>query len=148
MKAMVVYDSNWGNTEKVALAIARGMGESASASQVPGLSESAVDGLDLLVIGSPVIGGKPSKAIQDFLTRLATIGGRRPRLAAFDTRLTMKFVQRFGYAAVKMHEQWRRQSETVVSDPMGFIVKGRKGPLEDGELERAEQWGRSLSRLA
>jgi flavodoxin len=144
MKTLIVYDSKWGNTEKVASAIAGGIGKKVEISHISKLTETSVNGLDLLVIGTPVIEGKPSKAIQEFLTRLSTREGRKTHCAVFDTRMAMKFAQAFGYAAVKMHDQLRQQGETMVSEPIGFLVKGKKGPLEEGELDRAEQWGRVL----
>jgi|WetSurMetagenome_2_1015567.scaffolds.fasta_scaffold934582_1 flavodoxin I len=147
MKALIVYDSKWGNTEKVALAIAKGMGKNGQTIHVSKVAEAAIHDFDLLVIGSPVIGGKPSKVIQEFLNQLSVMGGRKRRFAVFDTRMATKFAKRFGYAAVKMYDQLSQQGETVVSEPMGFVVKGQKGPLEEGELDRSEQWGSLVSKL-
>ena len=144
MKAFVVYDSKWGNTEKVALAIAAGIGKEAKAAQVGAVKLDQTESVELLVIGSPVIGGRPSKPIQEYLKTIAQTSSTKLRIATFDTRMTMKFAQKFGFAAVKMADQLKEQRNTLISEPMGFIVKGQKGPLAEGELDRATLWGKEL----
>ena len=144
MKALVVYDTKWGNTEKVAAAVAAGIGKGAQALRVDAVAPDAAGNLDLLVLGSPVLGGKPTKPMQAFLKAIVRTSGTGLRIAVFDTRMKMKFAEKFGFAADKMADQLRGQENTVISEPMGFLVTGQKGPLAEGEEERAAQWGREL----
>ena len=59
------------------------------------------------------------------------------KVATFDTRLKMKLTKLFGYAADKMETHFKEKGIMIKGKPEGFIVKGRNGPLSEGELERA-----------
>jgi flavodoxin len=145
MKSLVVYDSVQGNTEEIALSIATGLGGGAKALRVASVTAAALQDVDLIVIGSPTMGGRPTPAIQAFVAQAAA-GPQAVKVAAFDTRLTMKFAKLFGYAAARISEQLTVAGRTLTLPPEGFIVKGRSGPLAEGETARAEQWGKSLAR--
>ena len=71
MKAMVVYDSKWGNTQKIAEAIASGIGGGTKALRVGDLESTVIADKELLVLGCPVIIGKPSKPMQQYLKSIA-----------------------------------------------------------------------------
>ena len=60
MKAVVVYESLWGNTAAVARAIAEGLGPGARALTTAEADEAALAGVDLIVAGAPVLGFKLS----------------------------------------------------------------------------------------
>jgi len=146
MKALVVYDSVHGNTEKVAQAIGAAIPGTVLVSRVGLVSARDLDALDLLVIGSPTVGGRPTASIQAFVNGLPESTASRVRLAAFDTRITLKFARVFGYAAPRVAEALARKCSGGPVPAEGFIVRGRSGPLADGELERAAEWGRKASR--
>jgi flavodoxin len=144
MKTLVVYDSLYGNTEKVAKAIDEGLGGEAEVARVGGVDSDDVEAVDLLIVGSPTHGGQATEAIQGFLGRL---GGTLPagtRVAAFDTRLATKLVAIFGYAAGRIGRALEEAGGTLAAPPEGFVVKGKEGPLKDGELERARDWTRQF----
>ena len=145
MKTLVVYDSVFGNTEKVAHAIAASLPGTVSVSRVGQVSGRDLGGIDFLVLGSPTVGGRPTVPMQGFLDALPDGVAARVRLAAFDTRITMKFARMFGYAAPRMAEALTRKGSRLAVPPEGFIVKGRNGPLADGELDRAAEWGRKAA---
>lgn len=153
MKYLVVYDSAYGNTKKVAEAIAKAChGE---AILVNAVAEDDVAMSDLLIVGSPTQGGMPTKAIQDFIKGLGaeTIAGKR--VAVFDTRFAIKghgywlglVMKVIGFAAQKMAAGFSRRGAIVVVNPKGFIVKDTEGPLTSAELEKAAIWGRMLRRI-
>ena len=145
MKALVVFDSTWGNTEKIAQAVAAGMGGGTHALRVGAAEARRFDALDLLVLGSPILGGRPSPAMHDFIASIPEAVGRKLQVATFDTRLMMRFARIFGYAALRMADQLKAKGCALISTE-GFFVKGRSGPLADGELARATEWGRRLSK--
>jgi flavodoxin I len=147
MKALVVFDSIAGNTEKVAQAIASGMAAGTKAVRVGAPESNGLETLSLLVVGSPTYGGRPTEPMQKYLDNLPTALLKKLHVAAFDTRLKMKFVKLFGFAADKIAQKLQESGSTLSDSPMGFIVKTRSGPLADGELERAAAWGRELSNL-
>jgi flavodoxin I len=64
--------------------------------------------------------------------------------AAFDTRLTSRMVVIFGYAAPKIAKSLEGRGGKLVVPPEGFFVKGSKGPLKEGELERAGAWAKAI----
>ena len=144
MRALVAYDSTWGNTEKIAHAIAAGIGNGTKALRVGTAPAAGYEKMDLLVLGSPILGGRPSDAMQRYIKDIPESTARKLTVATFDTRLIMKFAKIFGYAAIRMAEQLKEKGCRLISTD-GFFVKGRSGPLANGELERAAEWGAKLS---
>lgn len=144
MKAVVVYDSQYGNTKKVAEAVGTALGGESEVLRVGNAGLSSVKDVDLIVVGSPTHGGSPTEAIQAFLSRMEGSLPTGTRVAAFDTRLAARWVAIFGYAAPKIADALREAGGTLVAQPEGFVVRGRKGPLREGELERAADWARQL----
>jgi len=142
MKVLIVYDSMYGNTETLAKAMATAIGGDVALSRPGEVDIAALAGLDLLVVGAPVHGGRPMPSVQAFLDRLPAL--QSMRVAVFDTRLTSRFVKMFGYAADRAAEALKAKGGVLVGAPEGFLVKGKKGPLKEGELERAAGWARSL----
>jgi flavodoxin len=145
MKALVVFDSTWGNTEKIAQAVASGIGGGTKAHRVGAIEAKRLENIDLLVVGSPILGGRPSPAMQGYINSMPEATAKKLRVATFDTRLMMRFVKIFGYAAVRMADQLKDKG-CALNSTEGFFVKGRSGPLADGELARASEWGKKLSR--
>jgi flavodoxin len=145
MKALVVFDSTWGNTEKIAHAIASGIGAGARACRVGEVDAKGYEDADLLVLGSPILGGRPSAAMQGFIDGISRDTAKKLIVATFDTRLLMRFAKLFGYAAARMADQLKEKGYELKSTE-GFFVRGRSGPLADGELDRAIEWGSTLAR--
>ena len=139
MKALIVYDSIYGNTEKIARAIGGAIIGEVKVLRVDEVNPSELESIDLLIVGSPTQGGRPTPAIQDFLDR---VSGpiRGINVAAFDTRLSTRWVGIFGYAVGKIADNLKGKGGILVASPEGFFVKGTKGPLKEGELERAASW--------
>ncbi|MFW5884493.1 MAG: flavodoxin family protein [Spirochaetota bacterium] len=155
MKALIIYDSVFGNTEQLAQAIA---GVLASAGEVEAkrageVSRSDLDGVDLLVVGSPTRKFSATPETTRFLKGLAPDALQRVRVAAFDTRVDIAasnnrflslLVKLFGYAAEPIAKQLEKKGGERAADPAGFFVGGTEGPITEGERGRAEEWARSL----
>ncbi|MBN1643995.1 MAG: flavodoxin family protein [Dehalococcoidales bacterium] len=146
MKALVVYDSAYGNTEKVARVIAGVIGSDVKALRPAEVNPADLNSLDLLVVGAPTQGGKPTMAMQDFLSKLSESVIKGKNVAAFDTRMTTRLVKIFGYAAGKIADSLKEKGGNLVLPAEAFYVTGSKGPLKDGELERAASWAKDLVR--
>jgi len=146
MKALVVYDSVYGNTEKIARAIADALAPSGEVKVLRAGEASPTDlkSIDLLIVGSPTQGGRATKAIQDFLNKLPDSAVKGIGVAAFDTRFSTKLVAIFGYGAGKIADSLKKKGATLVLPPEPFFVKGREGPLKEGELERAAGWAKRI----
>jgi len=146
MKALIVYDSVYGNTEKIARAIAEAITPSGEV-KVLGAGEanpSELASIDLLIIGSPTHAGRPTPAVQDLLNKIPKLSLQGINVAAFDTRIPTKLVRVFGYAAGRIAGNLKRKGGALIASPVGFFVTGSKGPLKEGELERAAGWAKGF----
>ena len=88
MKSLIVYDSVYGNTETIAKAIGDAIDGKVKMLCVREVNSLKLKTLDLLIVGSPTQGGKPTRAIQGFLNQFATSAFQGTRVTAFDTRLS------------------------------------------------------------
>jgi flavodoxin len=140
MKALVVYDSLHGNTETIAKAIGEAIGGDVEVRRAGEVDSSEVGAVDLLIVGAPTHGGRASEPAQDFLNKIPSDALQGVDVAAFDTRMTTVLVRIFGYAAPKIAGKLQKLGGTLVGKPEGFFVTGGKGPLKEGEVERAAGW--------
>jgi len=154
MKALVVYDSVFGNTEKVACAIRDSLGSDVEALHVGDVKHEQLTGLDYLVVGSPTRAFNPTKAITTFLKKIPGDSLKGVKVAAFDTRLATEdvnssvlnvLVKFFGYAAKPIGDRLQKKGGNLAVPPEGFYVEGTEGPLKDGELERAAAWTKQIN---
>jgi len=167
MRALVVYESGFGNTEIVARAVADGLsheGLRVSFENVRDAGPPDRSTFDLLVVGAPTHGfslsrpstrqdavrqGAPESSaetgVREWIAAMAATTDRTPRLAAaFDTRVTK--VRRVPMTASRSASHLLTKLEFVLlSPPTGFLVSDVPGPLEAHEPARAEAWGRSLA---
>src|SRR5829696_2617339 len=152
MRATVVYESRFGNTHKVAEAIAEALDAQLISvdAPMPDLEE-----IDLLVVGGPTHvhgmtggrsreaaveeGGAEGRGVREWLEELPR---GRGRAAAFDTRIE-KPAFLTGSAAKCISKRLQRKGLQVVATE-SFFVLGTDGPLKDGELERAGEWATGL----
>jgi flavodoxin len=152
MRTVVIYDTKFGNTEKVARAIARGVGTAGSVHvmDTTGAGGPLAEQPDLVLVGGPTQkrGATPSLRvfIDDLPARLRGVPA-----ASFDTRYRGAKVL-MGSAAVEASKRLEKAGGRLVAPPESFFI-GRGGPLERqglevGELERAEAWGRAVAAVA
>jgi flavodoxin I len=140
----VVFDSVYGNTEKIARATGAAVAGDVKVLRPGAATASELESTDLLIVGSPTQGGRPTPAIQDFVTGVSEPAIKGVNVAAFDTRFSTRLVKVFGYAAGRIARSLQAKGGTLVLPPEGFFVKGREGPLKEGELERAAAWAREI----
>ena len=166
MAAVVVFESIYGNTREVANAIAAGLGGDTVVAAVGDVDEAALTETELVVVGGPTHmhglatsmsrkmavkgaeedsdveldpAARSERGVRDWLADLGGGGAA----AAFDTRID-KSPALTGSAARGIAKRLRRRGFTVVADPESFFVDDAEGPLVEGELERAREWGASL----
>jgi flavodoxin I len=144
MKTLVVYDSMYGNTEKVARAIAAGIVGDVVIKNVAQVVPADFEKVDLLFVGSPTQGGRPLKTTQAFIEGLSDSTLKDLKTGVFDTRMKGNFPKLFGWAAKRMADSLKKKGAVILLNPDGFFVNGSKGPVVDGELERATAWGRQV----
>ena len=154
MKALIVYDSVYGHTEKIAQAIGKGLTNKYEYSVVKGnnVGKNQLEELNLLIIGTPTHGGRWTEAIRDFLKEISGMKLEGVKVAVFDTRTESTGIiggieRIFGRVAPRLAEEMKKHERNVIIEPEGFVVKGRKGPLKEGELQRAENWGNQIAEI-
>jgi flavodoxin len=157
MKAMVVYDSAYGNTEKVAQAIGQALGrpEEVGVARAGNVRPEQLASLTLLVVGSPTQKFRPLGTVTGFLKGIPANGLKGIKVAAFDTRIPQAkvdeirilafFVRIFGYAAKPIAARLEKKGGMLTVPPEGFYVSDTEGPLLEGELERAAGWARRIA---
>ncbi len=148
MKTLVVYDSQFGSTEKIAQAIGAAIGKDVKVVKASGAGAADLNGIDLLIVGAPTQGGRMTKPVQDFLNGIPASALEKVNTAAFDTRVTTKLVVIFGYAAGRIAAAFKSKKNNPVVPAEGFFVKGSKGPLVDGEEARAAEWAKKVVKAA
>jgi len=144
MKTLVVFESVYGNTEKIARAIGSGVSDDVKVLRSGDVSPNDLESLDLFIVGAPTHGGRPAPAMKDFLNQLPASAAKDIDVATFDTRSSTKWVGIFGYAAGKIAKSLEKMGGNLLINPEGFFVKGTEGPLKDGEIERATAWAKEL----
>lgn len=146
MKALIIYDSMYGNTEKIAKAIGEAITGDVKVLRVGEANPSELESIDLLIVGSPTHGGRPTPAIRDFLSEISAATLEGINAAAFDTRFTTIWVRIFGNAAGRIARNLKGKGGNLVAPPEGFFVEGTEGPLKEGELERAASWAKEIAK--
>lgn len=161
MNAIVVYDSQFGNTAQIAEAIGEGFRgaepppDSVDVRHVGGVDPEQLTDWDLLVVGSPTQRLSLTQSMRAFLDRIPRNTLTGMQVAAFDTRFTEEKLKElstflgwmakiFGYAADPIAQRLIRKGGEQVLPPEGFIVEDTEGPLLKGELERAKVWAERL----
>ena len=164
MKAIVVYESLWGNTAAIARAMAGDMGAEGRALSTAEADAAVTADADLIVAGAPVMAFRlPTDKIRNTLaisndkkaptppdlshpsmrTWLAGLPRGKGKAAAFETR----FKWSPGGAAGSIMRGLKRAGYSKAAKPQKFLVKGTYGPMKDGEAERARAWGGELGKL-
>ena len=92
MKILVVYDSYFGNTEKVAQVIGESFGDDVPVLRVGDVKLEQLSELDYLIVGSPTRAFRSSDAIKAFLGNIPSDGLKGVKVAAFDTRIAQEDV--------------------------------------------------------
>ena len=156
MKTLLIYDSIYGNTEKIAQSIVNVLKEQGETTlvRVGDFTMDMLVGIEILVVGSPTQQFRATAAMKGFLKGIPSGSLRGIRVAAFDTRLTQAnidgtpvlphFVKLFGYAAEPIGKALEKKGGRLLIPAEGFYVVGMEGPLVEGELERAATWARKL----
>ncbi len=146
MNTLVVYDSQYGNTERIAQAIAntlRAFGQ-AQAIRVDPAHPVELQGVDLLILGCPTQGFQPTPAMQSLLEKLSSQSISGLAVACFDTRFRGWLWK--SSAAPRMDRRLHTMGVEPIVPPESFFVKAMKkeGPLLAGEGERAASWALSV----
>lgn len=148
MNTLVLYESEFGNTRKLAEQIGKELSAQGPV-RVAGIAEydpAFLAGVDLFVLGAPTQAHGVSQRMKEFLTRLQS----RPagiRAAVFDTRVKGPMLL-WGSAARAIAPQLETAGFKLVVPPENFVVTFSRPPeLEAGAEEQAAKWAGALVAL-
>ena len=169
MRAVIVVESMFGNTDEIAKAVAAGLSQTLESARidvkvvpVTEAPEAVPDNVDFLVVGGPTHafgltrertredavrqGGHPmggaDVGVREWLAAAPQAHGH-VAFAAFDTRVEKKGLP--GSAAKGIDKRLRHLGYERLHGPASFYVEGIDGPLRPGEVERARAWGSELA---
>jgi flavorubredoxin len=147
-RGVVIYDSKYGNTEKIAKSLAAGLriaGMDITCINTNDVQDESLKDYDFIAIGAPTQMFTASKPMKDFLLRLGGVQGLRGKYAfAFDT----KFASRLSGSASKYIERTLKElGMDIVRPRQSAIVDKTEGPLEGGAVEAFERIGFDMGTL-
>jgi len=154
-KALIIYDSLFGNTKKIAEAINDGLSNyyNSNLISVKDIKPGDIESIQLLVIGSPTHGGNYSESVKAFFDTITDTSLKGVKTLAFDTSIPIEGQKRFmrmlikmlGYAAPRILKRLAKKGASTMGSE-SFWVLDREGPLKEGETERARKWVADLVR--
>ena len=148
MNILILYDSQFGNTEKLAMTMAEKLAVGGSVHVVPASAgRPDLAGVDLLLVGGPTQAHGVSPTLRTLLESLPPHALRNVLAAAFDTRVPgMKLLT--GSAANGIAHRLEQKGARVLEPHESFLVLGKEGPLGDTEIERAGGWALGIREQA
>ncbi len=147
MNALVIYFSMFGHTQEIAETIASTLG-SARVVSLDAITVSDLEEADLVVMGSPTHRMNLPEAVRLALNALPRRILHGTPVAAFDTSYKISRWLTPFTAAKRLNHKLRQLGGKPVVPPETFYVMERKGPLYDGEIERAQAWADQLQHAA
>ena len=144
MNTLIIYDSKFGNTEKIAHAMATALSDHGQVHVVQADKANAFSlvnatDIQLLIIGGPTQIHGVSPAMKALLNIIPPHALRGLPTVCFDTRYnSARWIT--GSAGRRMAQQLLDKGAAVVTQPESFFVDQSEGPLQPGELNRAVAW--------
>ncbi|MFC2012673.1 flavodoxin family protein [Chloroflexota bacterium] len=148
-RAIIIYESNYGNTRLVAEKIVEGLKEipgiEPALQELKEVDRTRLAGYDAILIGSPNHIGRATGGISKFITGLGKLNLTGKAAAVFDTYLGRDFEK----AVKKMEKQLTGKAPglKLIAPGLSVRVDGMKGPISDGELPRCQEFGVTIANL-
>jgi flavodoxin len=164
VRALVVYESMYGNTKRIARAIGDGLatGLEVDVFEVDSAPRST-DGYDIILVGGPThaftMSTRQSRAdtvkkadsavvsvgigIRDWIDSVAP-HRETTQFATFDTRYD-KPTWITGSAARRAASRMQQRGFHRLSPAMSFFIEHAEGPLADGQIDQAFEWGERMA---
>jgi flavodoxin len=145
MNTLIIYDSQFGNTEQ----LARSVAEKLASFGTVRLLRVAEGGrferkeADVLIVAGPTQRHRTSPAMRAFLESIPRRSLQGQAAAAFDTRYHVSALIS-GSAAIRIAAGLKKAGASLVVPPESFFVAKTEGPLQQGEIERAGEWAERI----
>jgi menaquinone-dependent protoporphyrinogen IX oxidase len=152
MKGIVVFDTSYGNTKTIAQTISETLRESGmdvDVFHVKDVKNLSIKDYNFLVLGSPTRFGTMSFSIRGFLGKVKSEEWANKPFAVFDTENPenierARIENKEWSAGEKIAASLRDKKMNELLPVLKALVLGEKGPLKDGEIERAKEYARKL----
>ena len=148
VEVIIIYDTKYGNTQRVAELIAEGIGEIGEIKPVISNFKNIknindLNNYDVILIGAPAHFGAPSKAIMKFIDKLTKINLQGKQFACFDTYLGEDFEK----AVKKMEEKIIQKLPDFrqIASGLSIKVQGMKGPIIEEEIPKCKEFGEKIA---
>lgn len=147
MKVIVVYESKYGNTKRVAETIIEGMREvegiETFLSELKEVDFNNIPSYDAILIGSPNHMGGPTRGIKGFIDKLGKLQLKGKMFAVFDTYLGKDFEK----AVKKMEKQINEKVRGMerLASGLSIKVQGMKGPIVEDEFPKCREFGKKVA---
>jgi flavodoxin len=148
MRACVIFDTRYGNTEKIARSFEMGLQEAGLQTFCANAKDVAIDSLnqyDLICVGAPTEAFSASKPMKEFFGKLKGVDLSGKYGFAFDTKLDWRLS---GSAAKFIEKELNSLGLQVIAPRESAIVFSLKergaitgAKLKEGEEKRFEQIG-------
>ena len=146
-RAIIIYESKYGNTRQVAEQIAEGMrqvrGTEVTLAEVGQVDLNAVANFDVILMGSPNHMGRHTGGLRKLIDNLGKLKLDNKKAAVFDTYLSKDFEK----AVKKMEKQIVEKLPSLLLAAPGLSIRvdGMKGPITEGEIPKCKEFGINIA---
>ncbi len=146
MKGLIVYHSRWGNCEKIAGQIAKGLKEAGIETELVDSGRRNLSAeYDFILVGSPTRFGNASRPIRRFIAHEISGKMSGKPFAAFGTGLLRFREKGQPQSATRLHSLLEGLGLKPISEPFSAAVLRTSGPTAEVELENARRYGLEIA---
>jgi flavodoxin len=147
----IIYDSKFGNNEKLAYALSKGLQQTGFAVDILRIGEFNPKNLveyDLICLGCPTHIARISEKMKGFFKEISSLNLYGKKGFCFGTRMESRMnVFDLNGSAKKIESRLRRKGVKIVKKAENVIVMGREGPLVKDSEEKFVEIGCELARF-
>ena len=144
-KAMILYDSVYGNTKKIAMSLSRGLeagGLYVDSSPIKDFDSGEIKNYDIIGVGGPTHFHGASKQMKLFLKRIRHLKMENKYGFAFETKADFRLA---GSAAKRIRRNLKKMKLNIIYPTITGIVLDKEGPLQENTLYMMEKVGLDIS---
>ncbi|MFX1495128.1 MAG: flavodoxin domain-containing protein [Promethearchaeota archaeon] len=144
-KALILYDSVYGNTKKVAMSLSRGLeagGIYVDSNSIQDFNTIELKNYNLIGIGGPTHFHGASKAMKSFLSKVKHLKLENKQGFAFETKADFRLA---GSAAKRIIRYLRKMKIKIIHSTISGIVINKEGPLQENSLNKMEKIGLNIA---
>ncbi|MFW9941423.1 MAG: flavodoxin domain-containing protein [Candidatus Thorarchaeota archaeon] len=145
VKVIILYDSKFGNTKKVAITLDRGLesgGFHVDSVSIQDFNINKLRNYDVVGIGSPTHNRGLSKPMKLFLSKIKHENLKDKKGFVFETKLSVPFS---GSSAKKITKYLKMMKIELLHHEITANVLGNEGPLEENTLSKMEETGLDIA---